>query len=352
MRLSSAIFTTLAIAEIFSSALAVRANGADGLRILTDLPSGTWIENLAVRSNGRVLITILTAPQLLQIDPTAGTSSFLIHEFAETNGTINVVETSPDRFVVTTANISDFPVPGSFQAWTIDLTAFDGGTRESVTSGLVADIDEATFLNGMVALDRDTVLIGDSSLGVVFKLNILTGIREIVLDDPLMKATNSAVPLGINGMKLSKTPTGGTLFFENTGMGVLARIPINADGTAAAPAEIVADTGVGDDFDIDDQDNVFIAVPNELRMVSASDGSVVVVAGAEDETILAGGTAVRLGRGGQENGILYVSTNGGLRSPVNGTAVPGHVVAVDFGAFLDNARGGNSNGNGKNKGGN
>ncbi len=254
----------------------------------------------------------------------------------------------PDFFTAVVADIADFPVPGSYQAWTIDLTSFDGGTRESITTSKIADIPEASFLNGMAALDSTTALIGDSDQGVVYSLDIKTGERKIVLDDPLMKGNNPAVALGINGMRLSQTAAGDFLFFENTGQGFMARIPINSDGTAAGVAEVVADTGTGDDFDLDRNGNAFVAVPNELRMVDVGDGVVKVVAGAEDETILAGCTSVRFGRGGQEGRVVFVSTNGGQRNPANGTVVPGHVVAVDLAVVLPAGGGATGAGGGKN----
>jgi len=323
-----------ALAAVISPSIATRIGGSSGLRILTDFPNGTWVENMAVRGNGQILVTLITQPRIFQVDPTTGIPPVLIHEFTQTNGTVNVVEMFPDFFTAIVADIADFPVPGSYQAWTIDLTSFDGGTRESVTTSKIADLSEGSFLNGMVALNPTTVLIGDSDQGVVYSLNIETGERNIVLDDPLMKTNNSDVTLGINGMRLSNTATSDFLFFENTGEGFMARVPINPDGTAAGVAEVVADTGTGDDFDLDRNGNAFVAVPNELRMVNVDGGVVKVVAGAQDETILAGCTSVRFGRGGQEGNTVFVSTNGGQRNPANGIIVPGHVVAVDLAVVL------------------
>lgn len=39
------------------------------VEIIHEFPGGTWIENLAIRSNGLILANLLSAPEIYQVDP-------------------------------------------------------------------------------------------------------------------------------------------------------------------------------------------------------------------------------------------------------------------------------------------
>lgn len=61
-----------------------------------------------------------------------------------------------------------------------------------------------------------------------------------------------------------------------------------------------------------------------------------VVAGAQQESVVAGAIAGTFGRTSADRHILYVVTDGGLASPINGTFVePAKVVAVDTSRLAD-----------------
>jgi hypothetical protein len=45
-----------------------------------DIDPQQWVENLAARSNGKILVTLLNTPQVWEIDPTCD-SAELLHEF-------------------------------------------------------------------------------------------------------------------------------------------------------------------------------------------------------------------------------------------------------------------------------
>jgi len=48
-------------------------------RIVYDFPADTWIENLAVRSNGQLIVTKDTRPRIYQIDPFWSHKPILLH---------------------------------------------------------------------------------------------------------------------------------------------------------------------------------------------------------------------------------------------------------------------------------
>ena len=87
------------------------------LRNVTQFPNGTWLENLAVRSNGQLLVTVFSAPELYQVDPNGGKQPQLIHQFPGVLGLAGIAEVEKDVFAVAGGNLSLKTLtspPGSF----------------------------------------------------------------------------------------------------------------------------------------------------------------------------------------------------------------------------------------------
>jgi hypothetical protein len=94
---------------------------------LWTFPNETWIENLAVRSNGNVLCTSLNRAAIYQVDPFKHVAETL-HQFAGTDGCLGIAETASDVFVVVTANVSletNTAWPGSAKIWRVDARAWE-----------------------------------------------------------------------------------------------------------------------------------------------------------------------------------------------------------------------------------
>lgn len=70
------------------------------------LPNGSWAENLAVRSNGQLLVTVLTTPELYQIDPLGSHQTQLIQKFPVAGGLLGITEVESDVFAIVAGNIS------------------------------------------------------------------------------------------------------------------------------------------------------------------------------------------------------------------------------------------------------
>jgi hypothetical protein len=75
---------------------------------LTDVwrfPKGTWAENMAVRSNGQLLVTFITPPDLYLVDPVAPNPQ-LIHRFPQAASLLGIAEVEKDVFAVVAGNFS------------------------------------------------------------------------------------------------------------------------------------------------------------------------------------------------------------------------------------------------------
>lgn len=154
----------------------------------------------------------------------------------------------------------------------------------------VLTVAEAENFNGLVSLpsDPNVVLIADSLLGSIWRVDLAAKTAEQAITDDLMAAASSGYgpDLGIDGLKLYTDETTGQLYayFTNVGQLLLARVPITANASAATgAAEIVANqTGSGnwDDMAIaQDAGLIFGAMnPSYVNMINITSGASSIVA--------------------------------------------------------------------------
>lgn len=311
------------------------------VREVWEFPNETWIENLAIRSNGQILVTLGSSPELYQVDPFGNQKPTLVYRFPGVTGVLGIAEVEPDIFAIIAGNYSFTTFStnsGSYSVWKIDMRTIESRDNEDVTFDSLAvkitDIHEASFLNGMTAIAEgsDFLLIADSALGVVWRLDFRTGDYEITLNNTLMWPVPGEIEIGINGLHTRD----GFLYFTNTFQGILARVPIHPDGTEAGPYHIVANTGAVDDFTFDDVGNAYIAQDSgdALKRICPS-GKVTVFIGSVNSTIVEGDTAAKFGRTPLDQSTLYVTTNGGMLGRVRGTdIVGGKVLAINSPSLL------------------
>jgi hypothetical protein len=302
-------------------------------RDIHQFPNATFVENLAIRQNGQIIVTVLTAPELYQVDPVQTENSpALIHRIPDAIGLLGIIELQQDIFYVIAGNWSVWALQstaGSYSVWKIDMRAskvLNGLVHPPAIVSKVTDIPEGVFLNGMTVLDKTKglVVIGDAGAGAVFTLDVWSGAYSKTIDDPTMKPGGS-LPLGINGMKIRDQH----LYYANTGQEIFCRIPINsADGTSAGLAEVIVRNFFGDDFSFDQlTGNAYVGqnVRNTVAKITP-DGVVTVVAGNLNSALVAGPTSTAFGKTHDDLSILYVTTSGGIGSPVK--VEGGKVVAI------------------------
>lgn len=311
------------------------------IHTIYEFPNETWVENIAVRSNGNLLLNILSTPSLYELNPFHATpgSAQLLHTFPFATGLAGIAEIEPDVFAVVAGNwsITTFDTtPGSWSVWNVDFNHPDRKGLPAVSK--MADLPKASFLNGMTLLAPGSpyLLVADSVLGVVWRLNHLTSQYEVILESPLMQPVPGPIALGINGIHVFDS----FVYFTNSFQGLFARVPVNIYGPDAGSAtgdyEVVANNGASDDFAFDKEGNAYITQdPSDALQLVTKQGNVHVLAGNVNSTIVEGDTADAFGRTPWDENILYIVTNGGIAGLVPGTEiVGGKVIAVDVGALL------------------
>jgi sugar lactone lactonase YvrE len=114
------------------------------------------------------------------------------------------------------------------------------------------------FVNSMAVLNEQTglIILADTWNGVVWSLNVKTGVLDLAINDTTMAAPFTAN--AINGIKIYNND----LFYTNTQKNTLSKIGIDRDtGHATGPAILLATKTdlAPDDFTLDSKGNAFVA---------------------------------------------------------------------------------------------
>ncbi|PHH79650.1 hypothetical protein CDD80_4135 [Ophiocordyceps camponoti-rufipedis] len=299
-------------------------------RIVQQLPPSTWIENMAVRSNGNLILTQLR-PSAAVIQVTDPSSPYSYYEvagiFPSIDGLYGITEVSTDVFVVVGcrfATIGD-NVKGSAETWMVNFKSTDRSGGPLVKR--VGRHPYMEFPNGMTSLPGvdDVVLIADSTLGLVWRLYLETGVTEVAIQlREMAYHQGTRLKIGINGIKIID----GYLWWSNSYVGDLYRLRIDRLGNPernARPEHMFRHEGrFIDDFVLDDRGLWGTTNQNNTVLFAAYGGRVSDVAGEQNGLDLAVDTSCAFGRGERDGRILYVATG---NNPKKGLG--GKVVAVD-----------------------
>ena len=272
------------------------------LTLLHSFPSNQHLENLAARSNGHLLLSVVGEPFLYDIDPINPLPK-LLHKFSGYTSLGGIAEIAPDVFAVIAGNTSSTTLVGMLGTWSV--WSVNMNTPEP-TFKLITLIPEGETLDGMTTQNgsySDLVLIGDCTLGALWRVNVLTGDYSIAIQTPAFNSTSTS-PRGINGVHVKR----GSLYFTNSATRSYGRIPITANGSAAGQVEILATSpGEYDDFAFGTDGNVWIAThPGSLNEITRGGGQRNLTSGRMQEP-----TSVKFGRGSlEEENTLYMVTHG------------------------------------------
>ena len=290
-------------------------------------PNGTWVENIAVRANGQMVVTLLQPFEVRLLTPpapgaaSADVADELLHTFD--GGVLGVAEYAPGLFAVN-VGFYGLTVPGNYSVWRIDVR----GAVPQVS--LIAHLPSAKLLNGMTVLPTEptTLLLADSSVGAVFALDPASGAVDTWLADAATMAAppGRPVPIGINGVRYLD----GFVYYNNLAARALFRQavdPVSGRPAGYGPEALVPpspDFVAGDDFAIARcSAGVDVYLVGENTLVKVSEGPSGAwpwqpLVGGPNSTVLAGATSAAL-----DGSDLIVVTDGGLGAPVNGNFIEG-----------------------------
>ena len=262
---------------------------------------GTWVENIAIRANGNLVVVIYDRPEVYELNPFNSTSApKLVYRFENATRVTGIAEPSPDNFIVVVVS------KGGFALWNLDLNS-----AQTKATQLIQHVPNAGSLNGLAALSPEVAFASDTMAGVVYRFNLKTGAADRVLQDPTMN-TVPGILGGINGLRRNDKH----LYYTNTISGVLARIPIDGtSGSGTGPAEVISKNLFGaDDFAIGgSEDEIFVMnwLMSKVLKVN-SKGSVETV--PDTSKLISWPTSAQFGRAKGDERTLYVTSSG---NPLN-----------------------------------
>jgi len=205
-----------------------------------------------------------------------------------------------------------------------------GAQAQPATPKLLATLPDVGLSNGIAPLphDQDVVLVSDSAYGVVWRVDTCTGAYNVAINNTIL-APSALNPVGVDGIRLHSSE----LYFTNYVTGLFGKVPITSDGPVDGLfVNLTSSLLVPDDFAVAADGMAYVVGDNTLWRVSP-DGDVSVVAGEPNDLTLEGATSAQFGRTKLDEGVLYVTTNGGLGGAVNDVVHGGQVLAVDVRSF-------------------
>jgi len=291
------------------------------LTTIAYFPEHFFLENLAVRADGSILITVLKHKQLWYVpapDADLPVDPVLVHTFD--SPAMGIVEAEPDVFYV--CNMG----PATVER--VDLRDWSPGAPAAVTRVLTFDPSGA-LLNGCCVIAPHVLLVADSVAGQIWRVDLaedgLTATARVWLhhDSMAFDPDNPLNPQpGVNGVRYDSRTN--CLYYTSTTRKVFMRVPVDPQThEPAGEPEFVAGGTMADDFCIDENAGVAYVTThreNTIDRVPLRPGQHAVgrdiVAGEPFTTQLVGPSSAAWGRGPNDYGrLLYVTTDGGTTAP-------------------------------------
>ncbi|KAK5653490.1 hypothetical protein OQA88_8976 [Cercophora sp. LCS_1] len=304
------------------------------IRNVYTFPKNTFIENIAVRANSKLLITSMSVPDLFSIDPTVSVpTASIVHTFPNCTGISGIAEITPDLFALVTGTwdlANTRAALGSLAIWTVDFS------QSPPFPKFITTVASSTILNGIARHPTNPFLLmaADSAAGRVWRINLLTRSSSVAFSSPLLEPTGTAMEglhLGINGLKAE----GAYLYFTNSAQKFFGKVAVDFFGNQVGSIQVISSsTAAAADVVYDDiaLDVNAITGKGYAWIASHPDYAVKVPVGlpgaqtlVQNATLLLNPTSAAFGRGSvKERKTLYV-TNGGQFTPefelINGGVV-------------------------------
>jgi hypothetical protein len=295
-----------------------------GLSIAAEFPAHFFLENIAVRRDNSMLITVVTRNELYYVAPSrvgAPGKPVLLHTFGEM--TTGIAEMEPDLFAVISNN--GYTTKENY-LHRLDLKGWAPG-RPVAPEPIFAFPKDVQALNGCCALSPTVLLAADSFAGAIWRVDLEDAGRRargrLWLKHPTMDHVKDDLPPppqpGINGLRYSAAT--GHVFYTTTGQKLFVRVRVDPHSfEPAGEPERVADGGMYDDFCIDEAAGIaYVTVhrQNRIDAIPLRPGEPVrPLAGEPPNDMLLGPSSAAWSRAPGEAGrVFYATTDGGQTAP-------------------------------------
>lgn len=277
-------------------------------RVLATWAPGTSLENIAVRNDGLIAVSIQSEGEIEEISR----EDWKVRRLAKLPVPIAGLAYDAFKNLWVASGVPHQP-PGMI--WRVSK---DGELA------LWCGIQDAELLNGMcITADGRGLLVAESFTGRIHWVNIQEPQTRVWLIDDRLKPVSGTRLAGANGIRLWDDKAIISVSDRNE----LFEIGLSASGEAG-PMRVLAEHLRVDDFACDPDGQLYLATHQMNSVVCLSrDGQRVTIGGPEQG--LVGATAAAFGRAGDDAETLYVITNGGLHKLYEGHMQEAKLVAID-----------------------
>jgi hypothetical protein len=293
-------------------------------------PEGYFLENLAVRADGSVLVTTVQKRELwcvLGPEPRVEVPPVLVHTFE--NYILGIAEAEPDVFIV---SLCDLYSTHESHLARVDLSGWTPGEPAAVEIILTLD-ERARGLNGSCMLGPGVLVLADCFAGLIWRVDLVNGARnatarvwlshDTMAWDPDSSVEPPPQP-GVNGVRYG--PRSGYLYYTSTAQKVFMRVPVDPETLdPAGDPEFVASLDSHDDFCLD-EDAGFAYVsrhrPNTIDRVplAPQHGSEIrhIIDNPSDRVLVGPTSFAWRNQDGDYGRVFYVLTDGGRTASPDG----------------------------------
>lgn len=310
------------------------------LTVATSFLPGFFLENIAIRHDNSMLITVLTRNELWYVPPPrmdGQVDPMLIHKFDELVSA--VVEIEPDVFIVCTAN---FYTTHENYLHRLDLRGWTPG-QEAKPQFVLQLPKEAKALNGACLVAPRIMFAADCFAGLVWRIDFAADgtptARVWLKHDSMAHVLDNQPPPpqpGINGIRYDAK--GKAIYYTVTGQKLFMRVRVDPQSFEPAGQPELVDHGrMADDFCIDEEAEVaYVTTHRENTIdripIGSSGGTRLVLAGEPLDLTLLGPSSIAWSRLPGEHGrVAYVTTDGGTTAhPPDGIVRSAKVLRMEL----------------------
>jgi hypothetical protein len=299
-----------------------------------------FLENLAVRADGSVLITAVLQKELWyvpRLEPRAEVRPVLVHAFD--HPVTGIAEIEPDVFIV---SLTEGYTTHESHLARIDFNGWTPGKPVSPEAIFTFD-DRVRALNGSCLLGPGVLAVADCFAGLIWRVDLAgdsATARVWLAHDTMARDPDSEVAPppqpGVNGVRYGART--GYLYYTSTAQKVFMRVPVDpATLDPAGDAQFVAAIDNADDFCID-EDAGFAYVTrhrantlDRVPLAPRHGSEVRHIAGDPFDPILPGPSSAAWGRRSGDYGrVAYVTTDGGTTAPPEGIIRKASLLRVEL----------------------
>jgi alkylhydroperoxidase family enzyme len=311
------------------------------LTLVASFPPNSFLENLAIRSDHSVLVTVANKQELWYVPPTTGALPVhpsLLFKFGEV--TMGIVETEPDIFHILTGN--GYTTHESY-LHRLDLHGWSPGAP--VHPELVAQFPQAARApNGVCLIAPGVMLVADCFASLIWRVDLPPGggkptFRVWLRHDSMGYYPGQMKPEqpGVNGVRYAAKSN--YLYYTATAKKLFMRISVDPDTLEPTDEpELVVAGRMGDDFCIDEDAGVAYLTTHRQNTIdrvslepAKNSGFTQSIIGDPFDEHLIGPSSAAWGRAPGDYGRLaYFITDGGTASPPPGGPRPAKLLRVEL----------------------